>query len=341
MKKNLLTNSELSLFCYQLSLIFKSGIPLDEAMSVFTDEMSTPTLKKIAIDIKQSVEKGEMLHEAIKKHEEFPLYMVGMIEIAYNTGNLEDELERLSNYYQEVERLNQKISNAVTYPIILAGLMFVVISFLVMKVIPMFNDILASIGVNIPQGTQMLLNAGLALKNYGIAIIFIILLVLFGGYFYTKKSSDEWKYNIAFIGNINKKIFSEKFALGMSMLMKSGYGFDDALEIYIHSIESKYASSKLNEARQNIIEGADVSQEMQKLNLFPPLFTKMISIGYKTGEIENSLNKVASVYKMEVEKTMDTVTSSIEPALVIVLSVIIGVILLSVITPLISIISSL
>ena len=341
MNKNLLTNNELSLFCYQLSLIFKSGIPLDEAMSVFIDEMSTPALKQIAGDIKDSVEDGEMLHEAIKKHGEFPLYMVGMIEIAYNTGNLEQELERLSNYYQEVERLNQKISNAVTYPMILAGLMFVVISFLVMKVIPMFNDILASIGANIPQGTQMLLNAGLTLRNYGIVIIFIIVAIIVGGYFYTKNSSDAWKYNMAFIGNINKKIFSEKFALGMSMLMKGGYGFDDALDIYIHSIESKYASKKLKQARQNIIEGADVSEEIGKLGLFPALFTKMISIGYKTGEIENSLNKVATVYKMEVEKTMDRVTSSIEPFLVIVLSVIVGIILLSVITPLISIISAL
>lgn len=341
MSKNTLTNSELSLFCYQLSLIFKSGIPLDEAMSVFTDEMSTPSLKNIANNIKDAVTMGEPIHEAIKKHEEFPKYMTGMIEIAYNTGNLEEELGRLSDYYQEVERLNQKVSNAVTYPIILTTLMFLVIGFLVIKVIPMFNEILSSIGATVPIETNVLLNVGMALKNYGLFIILILLAIVIVGYFYTKKSSDKWKYNAPFIGTVNKKIFSEKFSLGMSMLMAGGYGFDDALEIYTRSIDSKYAFARLKDAQKNILDGADVSDEISKLDLFPTLFTKMLSIGYKTGELENSLKKIASVYKAEVEKTMDKVTSSIEPILVIVLSIIVGVILFSVMTPLISIISSL
>ena len=341
MKKNMLTNSELSLFCYQLSLIFKSGIPLDEAMSVFTDEMSTPTLKNIANDIKQTVTMGEPIHEAIKKHEEFPKYMTGMIEIAYNTGNLEEELSRLSNYYQEVERLNQKVSNAVTYPIMLTTLMFMVIAFLVIKVIPMFNEILSSIGATVPTATNVLLRVGLALKNYGVIILLVLVALGIGAYVYTKKSSDEWKYAMPFIGTINKKIFAEKFALGMSMLMAGGYSFDDALEIYTRSVESKFAYEKLKQAQKNILDGNDVSQEIEKLGLFPSLFTKMLSIGYKTGEMENSLTKIASVYKMEVEKTMDKVTSSIEPALIIVLSLIVGVILFSVMTPLIGIISSL
>lgn len=341
MKSNLLTNSELSLFCYQLSLIFKSGIPLDEAMSVFTDEMSTSVLKKIAEDIKESVSMGEGLHEAIKKHDEFPTYMVGMIEIAYNTGNLEGELERLSNYYQELERLNQKVSNAITYPIILTGLMFIVIGFLVIKVIPMFDNILQSIGGTMPQGTNMLISVGLALRNYGLVIIAVLAALIAYLYYYTKSKSDAWKYKTAFIGEINKKIFSEKFALGMSMLMKGGYSFDDALEVYIRSVESHYAREVLKKAQKNILDGNDVAQEIGKVDLFPTLFTKMLSIGYKTGELESSLTKVSSVYKMEVEKTMDKVTSSIEPTLVIVLSVVVGGILFTVMTPLISIISSL
>lgn len=341
MNKNLLTNSELSIFCYQLSLVFKSGIPLDEAMSIFIDEMSSPALKKIANQLKQDLDMGQSITESLKNMDNLPKYMVGMIEIAYNTGSLEDELERLSDYYQEIQRLNQKISNAVTYPLILSSLMFMVIAFLVIKVIPMFNDILSNIGAKVPKGTQMLLNAGLTLKNYGIFILIFIILFIGLGYFYTKNSSDKWKYNLAFIGNINKKILCEKFALAMSMLMKGGYSFDDALEVYINSIDSKYASLKLKQAQENIINGADVSQEMNNLKLFPALFTKMMSIGYKTGELEASLTKIAGIYKMEVEKTIDKVTSSIEPALVIFLSLIVGIILLSVMTPLISIISAL
>ena len=332
MKKTALTNSELSLFCYQLSLIFKSGLPLDEAMSVFTDEMSTPTLKKIALSIKESVDNGEPIYEAVKKHDEFP---------KYNTGNLEEELSRLSTYYQEVERLNQKVSNAVIYPVILTGLMLIIITFLVVKVIPMFSEIIDSIGADIPNTTAVLIGIGLALKNYGLLILIVFAVLCASGYIYTKKSSDAWKYNMPFIGNVTKKIFSEKFALGMSMLMAGGYSFDDALVLYTNSVESKFALEKLKKAQENIIEGKDVTEEIEKVGLFPALFTKMIGIGYKTGEIENSLKKVASLYKLEVEKTMDKVTSSIEPMLIIILSLLVGVILFTVMTPLISIVSSL
>lgn len=341
MKKNALTNSELSLFCYQLSLIFKSGLPLDEAMSVFTDEMSTPTLKKIALSIKESVDNGEPIYEAVKKHDEFPKYMTGMMEIAYNTGNLEEELSRLSTYYQEVERLNQKVSNAVVYPVILTGLMLIIITFLVVKVIPMFSEIIDSIGADIPNTTAVLISIGLALKNYGLLILILLAILCISGYVYTKKSSDAWKYNMPFIGNVTKKIFSEKFALGMSMLMAGGYSFDDALVLYTNSVESKFALEKLKKAQENILEGKDVSDEISNIGLFPTLFTKMIGIGYKTGEIENSLKKVASLYRLEVEKTMDKVTSSIEPMLIIILSLLVGAILFTVMTPLISIVSSL
>ncbi len=92
-----------------------------------------------------------------------------------------------------------------------------------------------------------------------------------------------------FIGNVTKKIFSEKFALGMSMLMAGGYSFDDALVLYTNSVESKFALEKLKKAQENILEGKNVTEEIEKVGLFPALFTKMIGIGYKTGEIENSL----------------------------------------------------
>jgi len=341
MKKNALTNSELSLFCYQLSLIFKSGLPLDEAMSVFTDEMSTPTLKKIALSIKESVDNGEPIYEAVKKHDFGGLTNTELLvsQNAYLTA--EQTYLRLSTYYQEVERLNQKVSNAVIYPVILTGLMLIIITFLVVKVIPMFSEIIDSIGADIPNTTAVLISIGLALKNYGLLILILLAILCISGYVYTKKSSDAWKYNMPFIGNVTKKIFSEKFALGMSMLMAGGYSFDDALVLYTNSVESKFALEKLKKAQENILEGKDVSDEIANVGLFPALFTKMIGIGYKTGEIENSLKKVASLYKLEVEKTMDKVTSSIEPMLIIILSLLVGVILFTVMTPLISIVSSL
>ncbi|MBS6064063.1 type II secretion system F family protein [Criibacterium bergeronii] len=340
-----LTNSELSLFCYQLSLIFKSGIPLMEAMDLFTEEMTTPVLKDISVQMDKDIKDGKSLYDALKDHKEFPLYMLGMVEIAQNTGNLEEELSRLSDYYQEQEELNQKISNAVTYPIVLVILMTLVILYLIIQVVPMFHNILTSIGTDIPAGTQALLNFGLFLRNNGLVIIGLIALIIAGTFWYksTKNGSlafDKMKYTMPVIGEMNQKILAEKFSLGMSMLMSGGYSFDDALNMYINCVDSPFVKDRLSIARTAITNGSNVSEEIANLNIFPKLFSKMLSIGYKTGELESSFKKISQVYKTQVEKVMNKVTSSIEPALVIALSIIIGVILISVMSPLITIIST-
>ena len=344
-KEKMLSASDLSLFCYQLSLIFKSGIPILDGMEIFAKDMMDPRLKEVAQDMQQQLAQGYSLHSVIEKYKFFPVYLTSMVKIAEQTGNLQDELERLSDYYEQTDRLNNKIKSAVTYPLILLVLMAGVILFLVLKVLPMFHEILLSLGGDIPVSTKIMIDLANILKTYALAIIgiLIIAIALLLYYFKSQKnieSGDKILFKLPWINATYKKIISARLANAMTMMLKAGSSFDEALDMSKKSVGNAYVESLLEAARLNIINGSDPVKELDNLGIFPVLFMKMLKIGHMTGELESSLSKISVIYDKEVEKSLSKITTMIEPALVTILSLIIGVVLFTVMLPLINIIAA-
>jgi type IV pilus assembly protein PilC len=336
---------DLSLFCYQLSLIFKSGIPFLEGMSLFAEEMADTRFRKLSQSVYKDVFGGMSLNESLEKQKVFPPYMVNMVKIAEATGTLDSELERLSVYYDKADKLNRRIRNAITYPVILAILMGCIILLLILKILPMFHEILVSAGGEIPPATQAILNFSMGFSNNLLVIVAVIVLLALGAVILAKTTAgrrkwDEFKVKAPLLKNINLKIISARFSMGMSMLLKGGIAFDDALGMVRNIIDNSYVAQKLSDCQKEITGGADTSDSFAKIGIFPPLFVKMLNIGYKTGEMEKSLGKIAGIYENEVDRHMNRVTSAIEPVLVIILSAVVGIILLAVMLPLISIMSS-
>ena len=344
LNEKMLSASDLSLFCYQLSLIFKSGIPLLEGMEIFSKDITDPRLKIVANDMHEELAKGYSVYSVIEKYPFFPVYLGSMIKIAEQTGNLQDELERLSEYYEQTDRLNNKIKSAVTYPLILLILMAGVILFLVLKVLPMFHEILLSLGGDIPMSTKIMIDLAMIMKNYAIAIFIVFIVVLIGVIYYLKSpskasSADKLKFNLPWINVTYKKIISARFATAMAMMLKAGASFDDALGMSRYAVGNAYIEDLIESARLKIIEGANPVAELEKLDIFPILFMKMLKIGHMTGELESSLTKISGIYDKEVEKSFAKMTSLIEPVLVTILSLIIGIMLFTVMLPLINIIA--
>jgi type IV pilus assembly protein PilC len=336
---------DLSLFCYQLSLIFKSGMPFLEGMSLFAEEMAGSKFKKLSRAIYQDVFDGKGLSASLEKQGVFPAYMVGMIRMAEVTGKLDSELERLSAYYDKAERLNRRIRNAVTYPIILAVLMGCIILLLILKILPMFHEILVSVGADIPAATLLLLDISTGIRNNSVLLLLLLLVlaaavIVFGRTPGGRKKWDEFKVKAPFLKNIHLKMIAARFSIGMSMLLQGGIAFDDALGMLRGIVGNSYVSEKVESCRKEIHDGGDPSDSFGRLSIFPALFVKMLHIGYKTGELEKTVGKIADIYENEVDRYMGRVTSAIEPVLVIILSAIVGVILLAVMLPLISIMSS-
>ena len=340
-----LKSSELSIFCYQMSMVFKSGIPLAEGMQLVSGEMTDSHLIEALKIVHNEVTKGQLFHIAMAKHPVFPSYMVNMIMIGETTGTLDNVMDYLSLYYDRDDKLTRRIKTAVTYPLILIALMSGIILLLFIKILPMFNTILQSVGGEMPGITSALMGISVWLSSYGLyllaAVALIIIAVMILRNTRSGRNLIDWiKLHLTLTKSLFRKIYTARFCLGMSLMLKSGMGNEEALGLIKDVIGNVHASAKISECRENIKQGMDSTEAFMRIGIFPNLFVRMLNIGFKTGELDSIMQKLAAIYDNEVDNSLAKLTSAIEPALVIILSLIVGVILLTVMLPLINIMSS-
>lgn len=341
--KKTISNSELSLFCYQLYIALKSGLPLVDSMDIIKSEIRNQDLIKVTEEISKNISKGEKLSDSLKGNDIFPEYFFNMIEIAEKTGNLEEQTLILSKHYEERAKTEKKVNNAVFYPTILLLMMLAVVVFLVTNVIPMFSKVLNSVGVEVPPSTRSILNLGLFLQKYGLFILIGLGLIILFLMFYSvsengKVAFDKLKLSLPVFGELNKKIITSNFSNAMVMMINAGMHFQESLPLVKGTLENAYVDDKLDLLIKDQ-STSNLSELLEKLDVFPTLFKRIISLGEKSGELEASFEKASAIYREDVDRSIQRVTSSIEPVLVIILSVIVGVILLSIMIPLINIIS--
>lgn len=342
---SILKNSELSIFCYQLALILKSGIPLVEGMKLIEDEVTDTKLKLAMVEMYDDIKNGLQLNIALSNQTIFPNFLLNMVKIGETSGKLDEVMDYLYQYYEKADKLNRKIKNAVTYPLILAGLMIGVILLLLVKILPMFNDILNSVGGEMPGITRVMMNISQYVKDYLLLIIlvilaFIVLIFFFSRSIRGKLYFDKFKIKSKLTGNLFQKIYVTKFSMSIALILKSGSSIEEALGMVQDLAENTYVSAKILECRQALKNGEDEALAISNMGIFPKLFIRMMNLGYKTGELDDMMSKLSTIYENEVDNALQKLTSAIEPALVIVLSLVVGVILLTVMLPLISIMSS-
>jgi type IV pilus assembly protein PilC len=338
-------HSDLALFCYQYSVVLKSGIPYLEAIHLLAEDVIDEKMKGYATSIAGDVEEGLSLSEAFSRQSVFPVYTVEMIRIAETSGKLPEVFERLSDYYEQSDQIKQKVKSALTYPIILIALMTGVILLLVVKILPIFHDILLSVGGTVPGATQAILNVSMWLQSgifiilglIGIALIFLWVVFNTNA---QKTRRDRWLLKLPIVKQLYKLSVTIKFAKALSMLVHSGMDIDRSFEMIIPLVDNEHISSALKESLTSIEKGEDYETVLKGIDVFPELFLKMMRIGRKTGSLDQTLDRIAGIYDKELTRKLQKISASIEPALVIILSVVVGAIMLLVMLPLINIMSS-
>ncbi len=344
-KGQILKPAELSLFCYQFSIVFKAGLPYLEGLQLLAGDVFDTKLKSVVTEISNEVSSGKPLYEAIENRGVFPKYLVSMLKIAEETGRLGDVFEQLSVYYDQNDLLKQKVKNALTYPFVLIGLMTAVILLLILKVLPIFHEILLSVGGSIPVATQFVLNFSRVLQNGMLILIGLAVLVL--GYFiliFKTNNFPDHRDHILMHFPVVKRLYRKsvvvKFARALSILTKSGMPIQTSLDMIIPLMNNKYVQNQLESVNEKVEKGIPLDVTLKETSMFPELFVRMIALGNKTGELDTMLEKIADVYDRELNRSLNRLTVSIEPTLVIILSLIVGAILLLVMLPLINIMSS-
>lgn len=336
---------ELSLFCFELSLMLKSGMPLLEGIEMLSDEVNHPNFKKIVSDLQTDLTAGENFFSSLSKHSEFPDYMISIVKIAELSGNLDTEMEKLSLHYEKLSNINTRVAKAVTYPAILAAMMLVVITILIVKVIPIFRDILISIGGDIPPVTGVLFSVSSFITGNILIIGVVLAAIIIGSYLYFKSPNGKsawkkWLTESFMTKDLYQKLLAVRFAQSMSLMLRSGITYEEALVYVADVLDNKYAKEKLFASMEKLKGSYNIVTLLEDTALMPVLFIKMLKIGMQTGETEKVFDKLADIYDLQVDKAINRFTSVIEPLLIGTLSTVVGIILISVILPIINIISS-
>ena len=340
-----LNNREIASFCSQVSLFYNAGITPQEGLRILLADTKDMEGRTILEQILSICDRGESFHKAIEESGVFPDYVVNMITMGEESGNLDNVLQSLTEYYEREEEISESIRSALSYPAIMIGMMLVVIVVLLTRVLPIFNQVFIQLGSEMQGISKTLMNLGNHIRRYSIVLLVILvvifLFVLFLNHTRSGRRLKNKMLNSFFLTKgFYEKVAAGRFASGMALLLSSGLDTYTSLDMVSVMVDHAKMQEKIAKCKSLINEGRNFSEALAESEIFTNLYAKMISIGFRSGSIDLVMKKIASMYEQETDRKMKSIISILEPTLVIILSIIVGLILLSVILPLMGIMSS-
>ena len=340
-----LSNYEIASFCRQMALLIKAGISPVEGIEILMQDSHDNSAKKLLDQISHVLRSGEKFHIALEMSGSFPDYMVHMVTIGEESGTLDTVLNSLADYYDREESISTSIKSAVSYPLIMVFMMLVVVIVLIVKVLPIFQQVFVQLGTNMSGFSQSLLDFGNLLSNYSFLLVAILIVVAFLYIFFawTDKGKELFK---AFLGkfavtkSLMQELESARFASGMVLTLSSGMDTYEGLSLVGKLVETNEMKGKVKQCRDLLLEGDSFPEALEKSKIFSSFYSQMVSVGFKAGSMDNAMQQIADRYEKETDRKIYSFISVLEPTLVIVLSIIVGMILLSVILPLMGIMTT-
>lgn len=342
MKK--LSDSEISAFCMEMSMLLSSGVSLELGILTMLEDEKTKEGKQLLSFIYNSIEQGVSFNEALSQSNSFPDYLIQMIKIGEKTGNTEIILKELHLFYEQKEQLTDEIKSFVFYPFIMSVMMLIVLMLIIMKIIPEFMQIYYELGSTVPSATLIIIKAGSIVSKVLVCVmgIVFIFLIIYFIYFklYNKKLIDIEKYFMKKT-NVGKLISKERTAYILSMAFSSGLEIEQSIEMADYFIENEELRNTMKNCKERIVNGESLSETLNEANIFDGLNMGILSAGIKSGKTDEALKTISARYNKYTKKELAKMISSIEPILVISLSLIVGIILIVVMMPLLGIMTSL
>lgn len=346
MKNKTLSNLELAAFSEQLAYILSSGISPSEGLTMMMEDSTIAEEKKLFSKILEVLTDTNNLYEALTATECFPSYMLQMIQIGEETGNLDKVFHALSKHYEREEAISSHIRSFLTYPAVMATMMILVIFVLFTKVLPVFKQVFAGLGMEMSGLSGALLSFGTSLGEYSIFFIlfFVLLFFLFLYFNNTQSGRTQFKticYKLGLFRSFYEKIALTRFASGLALTLSAGLDSGRSIELVSGLNEDPYFQKKLDVCIQKIQENGELYEALTTSQVFSGTDARMASIGSVTGKMDEIMEQIADRHQTQSDLYINHTLSILEPTIVIVLSVIVGFILLSVMLPLLGILSSL
>lgn len=324
------TKKDIVIFTRQFSTMIDAGLPLVQGLNILAEQAENPTFRGILKQLTKDVEGGSTLAEAMKKHPKvFDDLFVNLIAAGEVGGILDTILQRLATFIEKAEELKSKIKGALTYPIVVIGIAFIVIAVILIFVIPVFQDMFASFGQALPVPTQIVV----AMSDFMKSKIHYIIIAIFAFSFAFKqyraskggrKVTDNLSLRLPVFGDLLKKTAVARFTRTLGTMMSSGVPILDSLEIVAKTAGNVIIEEIIYEVRGSIAEGQTIAEPLSENDIFPGMVIQMISVGEATGALDTMLGKIADFYDKEVDAAVEALTSMLEPLLMLFLGGSIG-----------------
>ncbi|WP_353685065.1 type II secretion system F family protein [Thermodesulfovibrio sp. 3907-1M] len=334
------SQKDILFFTRQFATLFSSGVPVLQAFDALIGQIKNKSFKKVLIQLRNDIEKGSSLADAMKKHPRvFSSLFVNMVRAGEEGGMLDKVLQRMADYFEKMIKLRRKIIGAMIYPSLVIAVAVLVVAIIMIFVIPTFAKLFAEMGVDLPLPTRVTIAMSNFMARSGIFILsgvigFFIFIKFLRRSAKGKKITDAIFLKIPLLGVILLKASLSRFARTLGTLLGSGVPILNSMEIAARASGNKVIEDIVIEMREDVTAGKSLTEVLKsKPIIFPPIFVQMVSVGESTGKTDEMLNKVADFYDEEVDNAVANLMSMLEPALIVFLGVTIGFIVISLYLP--------
>ncbi len=334
-----LSSAEITRFFEQMAVFSKGGISTWESLLILSENTADDKTKRLVDALFEDVSDGMFFSESMELCGCFPTYAIGMVELGEQTGRLEEVSAALAEYYRNKDRLSQSVRTAVAYPLGISAMVFVVIFVLLVQVMPVFEQVFSQLGLALNPMSTFLLELGQGLSTYSgiFAIVFAVLVLAYvmlklttGG----KKVLSNLYVNLPFTRRISEAENANRFAFSMSLMLGSGVDALNALEFALFIADGEKTRAKIRAAITAVESGVSLGDAIVNSDLFKPMYNGMLIAGIRSGAMEETFMAISERYYEETENYTQKLLGIIEPALVGLLCLIVGMVMLSVMLPL-------
>ncbi len=337
---------DMSVFCRQFASILKAGVSVINALEMLAEQTENKKLKEAIVNTQSNVEKGENLSDSMRQNDAFPSILIDMVRAGEASGSLENSLTRMAVQFEKDAKLNGIVKKAMMYPIVLICVMIGVVIVMLTFVIPSFMTMFEDLDSELPVTTRAILAMSNSLKNYWYIYILVVVGAVVGIQMYKrtdngKHNLDKLKLKIPVFGLLQTKSACASFARTMSTLLQAGMPMIDALEISASTMKNVLFYDGLQKVKNGVSLGLPLSNQLKSTGLFPAMVVHMVGIGEETGNVEEMLTNSATYYEEEVEVQTQTLTSLMEPIIIVLMAFVVVLLIMAIYQPMIQLYNTL
>lgn len=335
------TTSDVAVMTRQLATLVRAGVPLVESISALVDQVEQEGLVKVLTAVRESLKEGTSFAKSLEQHPKvFPALYVNMVAAGEASGTLESVLERLADFMESQARLRGKVTSALAYPVLMTIIGIVMVSVLMISVVPKVVTIFDNLGQELPWYTNLLIFTSEIVSGYWWLILG---LGIVGAYTFRRWKNteegllqwDRFRLKVPIFGRLNQLVAVARFARTLSTLLASGVPLLKAMDIVKNVLGNALLESVVANAIGSIREGESIADPLKRSGEFPPMVTHMIAIGERSGQLEAMLDNVSRAYESDVETKVATLTSLLEPLMIVILGGVVGFIAMAILMPLV------